>query len=490
VTGDNVATNEQKTIKMTLGRKLGLCVGGILALTAALGVCGWLSVGALGDRLDTAHRVDARILELSGDTKAGVLTFRLQERGALLFSHVKATAQVSASTEAFDKAMAGALQSVRELRSLSTTEAGLQSLNEIETGIQGYKTHQLEVRALLASGKVNEATAWDKQQLVSAGGGIMAAIAGFDERQRGIMERASQEATRLRKTASIAFVAGLLACIPISLLIGFVLLRATRELQATAAAMDDAASHLSSAAGEISSSNQSLAQSASEQAASLEQTSASSQEINAMARTNDESSTAAAQLVCGSEQKFLETNQLLENMVEAMAEINASGEKISKIIKVIDEIAFQTNILALNAAVEAARAGEAGMGFAVVADEVRNLAQRCAQAAKDTSGLIQESIAKSRDGKAKVGQVAAAIRDVTGESAKVKALIEEVSRGSQEQTHGTEQIAKAISQMQQTTQVTAAGAEESAASARELTGQSATLKGLADQLTSMVGSRT
>ena len=187
-----------------------------------------------------------------------------------------------------------------------------------------------------------------------------------------------------------------------------------------------------------------------------------------------------------SEQKFVETNQSLDQMVVAMGEINTQSDKISKIIKVIDEIAFQTNILALNAAVEAARAGEAGMGFAVVADEVRNLAQRCAQAAKDTAALIEESIAKSNEGKVKVDQVAEAIRAITEQAAKVKTLVDEVNLGSQEQARGIEQIGKAIAQMEQVTQETAASAEESASAAEELTAQSESLKDIVERLTAMV----
>ena len=181
------------------------------------------------------------------------------------------------------------------------------------------------------------------------------------------------------------------------------------------------------------------------------------------------------------------TNQSLDQSVVAMGEINTQSDKIARIIKVIDEIAFQTNILALNAAVEAARAGEAGMGFAVVADEVRNLAQRCAQAARDTSALIEESIAKSNDGKTKVDQVATAIRAITEDGGKVKTLVDEVNLGSQEQVRGIEQIAKAIAQMDRVTQKTAADAEETASAAEELNAQSETLKDIVDRLTAMVG---
>ena len=136
---------------------------------------------------------------------------------------------------------------------------------------------------------------------------------------------------------------------------------------------------------------------------------------------------------------------------------------------------------------EAARAGEAGMGFAVVADEVRNLAQRCSQAAKDTAGLIEESISKSDNGKVMVDQVAAAILAIIEESSQVKTLVDEVSMGSQEQARDIDQVAKAITQMDQVTQTTAANAEESAAAAEELTAQSETLKDIVGRLTAMVG---
>jgi methyl-accepting chemotaxis protein/methyl-accepting chemotaxis protein-1 (serine sensor receptor) len=274
----------------------------------------------------------------------------------------------------------------------------------------------------------------------------------------------------------------------VTLMLGFLLVRyLNTTLKEAITGLLEGAEQVASAAGQVAVSSQSLAQGSSEQAASLEETSASSEEIHSMARKNSENSRAAADLVAESQQRFAQSNQSLNQMVVAMGEINAQSDKISKIIKVIDEVAFQTNILALNAAVEAARAGEAGMGFAVVADEVRNLAQRCAQAAKDISALIEESIAKSKDGKAKVDQVATAIRTITDEAARVKTLVDEVNLGSQEQTRGIEQVAKAITQMEQVTQTIAASAEEGASAAEELTAQSETLKDIVRGLTAMIG---
>ncbi len=273
----------------------------------------------------------------------------------------------------------------------------------------------------------------------------------------------------------------------IGIIASFTIQRISRSLRGAVAELNETASQLEGAASQISTSSQSLAEGASEQAASLEETSASTEQINSMARRNSENTRLAAGLVSQSQQKFVATNQELDQMVEAMGEIKTHSDKISKIIKVIDDIAFQTNILALNAAVEAARAGEAGLGFAVVADEVRNLAQRCAQAARETAPLIEESITKSNGGKSKLDLVAAAIRAITAEVGNAKTLVDGVSVGSDEQTQAIEQIGKALTQMDQVTQTTAANAEEGAASAAELHGQSEALKNVVEHLAAMVG---
>jgi methyl-accepting chemotaxis protein/methyl-accepting chemotaxis protein-1 (serine sensor receptor) len=247
------------------------------------------------------------------------------------------------------------------------------------------------------------------------------------------------------------------------------------------------AAQVASAASQIAASSQALAQGSSEQAASLEETSSSSEEINSMARKNTENTRTAVELMGRLQTEFTAANNSLDGTVAAMDELNTASQKISKIIKVIDEIAFQTNILALNAAVEAARAGEAGAGFAVVADEVRNLAQRSAQAAKDTSTLIAESITRSRDSKEKVDHVAAAIRSIAQDSNKIQVLVDEVNVASQEQSRGIEQVARAVTQMESLTQRSAASAEESASASTELTAQASTLKDIVQRLSEMVG---
>ena len=205
-----------------------------------------------------------------------------------------------------------------------------------------------------------------------------------------------------------------------------------------------------------------------------------------MIRRNAASAQASADLMGNVDARIAAANACLAEMLTAMESIGLSSGKIARIIRTIDEIAFQTNILALNAAVEAARAGEAGMGFAVVADEVRDLAQRSAQAARDTATLIEESIEVSNGGGAKVRQVAEAIRSITESAAAVGKLVDDVSAGSQEQARGMEQISRALREMDQVTQRSAASAEESASAGEELKNQAETLRAVVVNLRAVI----
>jgi methyl-accepting chemotaxis protein len=239
-------------------------------------------------------------------------------------------------------------------------------------------------------------------------------------------------------------------------------------------AMDqiDSASHqTASAAGQISASSQNLAESASEQAASLEETGASLEEMSSMTKRNADNVQQVNDLAHEASEAANRGAEDVKKMNAAMADIKASSDGIAKIIKTIDEIAFQTNILALNAAVEAARAGEAGMGFAVVANEVRNLAQLSASAAKETTAKIEGALSKTAQGVGISNQVAQALNDILVKTKQVEELARDVATSASEQTQGIAQINIAVGEMDKVTQANAAAAEECASSAQELNSQ-------------------
>jgi len=301
-----------------------------------------------------------------------------------------------------------------------------------------------------------------------------------------LLEKRMEHYVQLRRQAVVATVLTLL----LSGLFAYLVTRKlTVGMTSVVQGLSQQADGMAGAASQISSSSQTLAQGASEQAASLEETSGSMEEITSTTRKNAERSRSASELMTGVDRQVTEGNLALDQMLVSMQDIKASSGKISKIIKVIEGIAFQTNILALNAAVEAARAGEAGMGFAVVADEVRNLAQRSALAAKDTAVLIEESMAKSNQGDDRLQHVAEAIRAITASAAQVRLLVDEVSLDSQEQQRGIGQIGKAIAQVGQVTQSAAASAEEGASASEELSAQAQVLHDTVLQLGELVGGK-
>lgn len=260
-----------------------------------------------------------------------------------------------------------------------------------------------------------------------------------------------------------------------------------KPLRAAAAELRASAEKVSGGAAEISSASHSVAQGASQQAASLRQTSASTDEVGSRTRRNAENAGTVAGLMQETEQIVNSANESLGELVKSIGDINQSSGEIAKIIKVIDKIAVQTNMLSLNATVEAARAGEAGMGFAVVAEEVRSLAQRSAQAARDTTKLIEESISRANAANLKMQQVTKSMAANTSIATQVKLLVDEVNVGSQEQAHSMEQIAQAVTEMEQVTHQTASTAQQSAAAGDGLGAQAATLQDIVSRLTSLVG---
>ncbi len=288
-------------------------------------------------------------------------------------------------------------------------------------------------------------------------------------------------------SAIYILIIGLVIAVAMGMVLAIVITQGiTRPINAIIASLDEAGNQVAAAANQISSASQSLAEGATEQAASLEESSSALEEMASMTRQNADNASNANQMMVQTQEQVTNGADAVVNMSSAMTEINDSSEQTSRIIGTIEEIAFQTNLLALNAAVEAARAGDAGKGFAVVADEVRNLAQRSAQAARDTAELIESTVARVKNGSAIVQELQTSFGEVEGSVKHFGGLINEISAASNEQAQGVDQVNTAVAQMDKVTQTNAANAEESASAAEELSAQASQLSSLVGELNVIV----
>jgi methyl-accepting chemotaxis protein len=298
----------------------------------------------------------------------------------------------------------------------------------------------------------------------------------------------ADESVKILNNASFGMQLGLLLAVIVGGVLSWLISRSivvaiTRVIEGIRSSSEQVAA----ASTQVAQSSQDMAAGASEQASSLEETSASLEEMASMTRQNADNARQATTMSQDASNAASQGRETMRRMSAAIEEIKKSSDQTAKILKTIDEIAFQTNLLALNAAVEAARAGDAGKGFAVVAEEVRNLAQRSAEAAKNTAQLIEQSQKNADNGVAVSGEVSSTLSSIVETVVKLQALNREVSAASEEQSKGIDQVSTAVSQMDKVTQSNAANAEESASASEELSAQARELQELVRELSQMAG---
>jgi len=429
------------------------------------------SVGA--EKLIERHRKLTLVTDLRGDGNAArVAVFKAQA--------LRSPALISENLIHFE----AMTKRFTELTALLKQPADLKEMNEAQQSAAAYRNGMEEIMnamiALDEIGKKRAAAGAHIEQLAAAtaGAGMARTVASA--------EASSAQLSRASLTVQLMLAVSIAIAVIVS---GFTIRGINRVLRSTTASLTAGAEQIAAAANQVSGSSQSLAEGASEQAASLEETSSSLEEMSSMTKRNAGSANQAKEIAQHARHSADRSANSVAKLNAAMGELKSSNSEVAKIVKTIDEIAFQTNILALNAAVEAARAGEAGAGFAVVAEEVRSLAHRSAQAAKETANKIESALAKSEEGARISEEVTTSLGGIIDHVLKLDGLISEIAQASAEQAQGIEQVNRAISEMDKVTQSNAATAEESASAAEEMNAQTAELNSLVGDLLTLVGGR-
>ena len=436
----------------------------VLSVCAGVSAAAWLVVDARRNAEASAALADLIHQDaLAADAHTALLQMGAATRGFLMDQrHTEESARKAAADTVFS-------QAIEALADANHDPARAALITEV-TRTDEQQLNPLEERILaLAAHDPKGATALYFAEYAPQQAEQLKRLERLDARKTAAA--LDEEATASRAQAQIALWSALALFGALAVFAVVSLRRVRADVAGSMQTLSTGADEVVAAARQVADASQQVSRGATEQAGSLQETSAAAAQLSSMTQRNVEAAQRGSTVATELHTEVTQSTAALDEMVRSMSAIQDSSREVAKIIKAIDEIAFQTNILALNAAVEAARAGEAGMGFAVVADEVRNLAQRSAQAAKDTAGLIEQSMVRAETGARHVTQVAETITALTTGVSKVKSIVDDVHDASRQQASGVDQIARAISDMERVTQATAAHAEESAAASEELNAQ-------------------
>ena len=473
--------------KLALGKRIQLGFGCLMVLILIIGFSAIYNMGGVNEKIDEIKRFNLKA-EQCNSMNQSILVLSRSLRGVLLKINSQEVAEnQQAMQDAYGK-FKDTFQEANRTFSTPKGKALLSQINQAANSAWPLIERVVELSLNSQDTEANTLVLTDVKAAVAQWAGYINELKNYSEQlNQEIIVGAQQTYYNSRATLVILIVISVILGITMSYILT---LSITKPMNSIAVRISEGAGQVAAASGQLSASAGQLSQGSAEQAAAIEETSSTLQESGSMLTQNSTNTKQAADLSEKAKESANKGSAEMKQMMESIQEIKKSSDQIAKIIKVIDDIAFQTNILALNAAIEAARAGEAGMGFAVVAEEVRNLAGRSAQAAKDTTAIIEANIQLSGNGVAVAGKVQDSLNEITLQSKKVSELMGEIAAASQEQVQGIEQVNISMSQVESVTQQNAANAEESASAAEELNAQAESMKQIVAELSMMIKGKT